>query len=92
MNERGKSKRDVPTDPVDRGDRVPGTATRRTFLSNVGRKAIYITPVLWTLTAQQALAVGSNPSANPSCIPNGELCDDDADCCSNNCVVGTCEE
>jgi len=72
--------------------RAASVSTRRTFLGVVGRKTVYITPVVWTLTAQQALAAGSNPSANPSCVPNGELCDDNSDCCSNNCVAGTCEE
>ncbi|MCG8408367.1 MAG: hypothetical protein MI923_24465 [Phycisphaerales bacterium] len=39
-------------------------ATRRSFLRNVGKKAVYITPVLMTLTAHEARAQAS-PS-NPS--------------------------
>ena len=38
-------------------------ATRRSFLRSVGRKTLYVTPVLMTLAAQEARAASpSNPS------------------------------
>lgn len=93
MDEQNKTGPDGTSDHVNHTEpAAPAVSTRRTFLGDVGRKTVYITPVVWTLTAQQALAGGSNPSANPSCVPNGELCFDDSDCCSNNCALGTCEE
>jgi hypothetical protein len=68
-------------------------ATRRGFLGDIGKKTAYITPVVLTLTAQRALALGSHPSANPSaeCLDTGELCEDDPDCCSGQCTGGVCE-
>jgi hypothetical protein len=56
----------------------------------VGTKGVFIVPVVWTLTAQQAQAAGSNPSANPSCIGDGEPCVLDSDCCSGECSFGFC--
>ena len=63
--------------------------TRRRFLGSVGKKAVFIAPIVWTLTARQARAAGSNPSS-PSCVANGGVCADDSDCCSGNCPAGTC--
>ena len=73
------------------GDRGAAQATRRAFLGAVGKKALYVTPVVMTLTAQQAMAAGSNASANPpSCAGAGEACVIDTDCCSNMCIAGMC--
>jgi hypothetical protein len=55
---------------------------RREFLRGVGKRAIYVAPVVAALTAAQAHAQGK-PS--PSCVPSGELCQQDSDCCSLNC-------
>ena len=66
------------------------TTTRRAFLGRTGTKAAFIVPAVWTLTAQQAMAAGSNASANPSCLEAAEPCILDADCCSNMCMVGMC--
>jgi hypothetical protein len=63
--------------------------TRRSFLKRLGRKAVYVTPVVMTLTAQQSRAAAS-PS-NPSCVPAGGLCSDDTDCCSGTCKQGVCQ-
>ena len=66
-------------------------ATRRDFLGRVGKRAAFIVPVVWTLTAQDAQAAGSNPSASPSCVPHGGLCAMDSDCCSGNCTGNECD-
>jgi hypothetical protein len=63
--------------------------SRRSFLA-LGRKAPFVVPVIYTLTAEQALAAGSAPSGPPSCLANGELCGTDTDCCSGNCLGGFC--
>jgi hypothetical protein len=71
----------------------PMVPARRAFLGDAVRKAAFAMPVIWTLTAQQARAAGSNPSGNPSgpaCMDDGELCTMDSDCCSGNCIAGIC--
>jgi hypothetical protein len=45
---------------------------------HLGVRAAYIAPFVWTLTAQQAAAAGSNPSALPSCLEDGKLCGKEA--------------
>ena len=60
--------------------------TRRTFLSDVGRKAAYITPILLTLSAAPAAASSTEPSY---CTGAGSPCTVNEDCCSNSCGVGT---
>ena len=69
-------------------DRARSGTTRRSFLKNVGKKALYVTPVVMTLTAQEACAAAS-PSF-VSCGPAGDPCVVDTDCCSNNCMMGMC--
>ncbi|MCH7701290.1 MAG: nucleotidyltransferase family protein [Planctomycetes bacterium] len=68
------------------GGAEPALASRRRFLSGVSKKALYLTPVVMTLTAQQA---GAAPS--PSCLPSGATCTFDEDCCSDDCVSGMCQ-
>ncbi len=64
--------------------------TRRDVLRQ-GRKLAYVVPVVMTLSAQEALAAPSNPSATPSsCVDSGEACFSDSDCCSGECNVGFC--
>jgi len=63
------------------GDRSAAQATRRAFLGAVGKKALYVTPIVMTLTAQQARAA-STPS---SCTSTGEACTEDTDCCTTHC-------
>ncbi len=66
---------------------APPTGTgRRAFMADVGRKAIYITPIVLTLTARPAVA--SPHSA--SCKPPGGSCRINSDCCSNNCDTNVC--
>jgi hypothetical protein len=60
------------------------------FLGGVVKKAAFAVPVVWTLSAQQAFAAGSKPSANPSCLDAGEPCTLDAECCSESCQMGFC--
>jgi hypothetical protein len=56
---------------------------RREFLRGVSKRAVYVAPLIATLTASQAQA---KPS--PSCVPSGEHCSQDSDCCSLNCADG----
>jgi hypothetical protein len=58
--------------------------TRRTFLRDVGKRAVYVAPVIVALTASQAQA-----AASPSCLPSGTYCELDSDCCSGNCSGGS---
>ncbi|MGD2111251.1 MAG: hypothetical protein PVI86_17880 [Phycisphaerae bacterium] len=66
------------------------TTTRRGFLGGTGKKAAFIVPAVWTLSAPKAMAAGSNPSANPSCATDGEICVTNTDCCSDVCAFGRC--
>jgi len=69
------------------------TTTRRAFLGKTGTRVAFIMPAVWTLTARQALAAGSNPSGNPSgggCAEAGEPCVIDSDCCDGMCMMGMC--
>ncbi len=91
--------RDKPTrsekqpDPGATGAKAADTTSRRSFLGDVGKKAAYVTPIVLTLTARQAVALGSNPSDTPSagCLEAGSLCGADGDCCSGKCTGGVCE-
>jgi len=51
-------------------------ATRRAFLGGLAKKALYVTPAVLTLTAQQAVAGSASP-----CKPNGSPCTDHDECC-----------
>ncbi|MCK4659749.1 MAG: hypothetical protein KAV82_09540 [Phycisphaerae bacterium] len=90
MDERNETR---PETTADRGEqpeepKVPATTTRRTFLSSVGKKTAYITPVLLTLTASPAMA--SNP--HHSCARTGSPCGVDDDCCGSlTCTGGICD-
>jgi len=64
--------------------------TRRGFLGGAGKKAAFVVPVVWTMSAQKTMAGGSNPSANPSCATGDEICVTNTDCCSNVCAFGRC--
>lgn len=66
------------------------STTRRKFLGGAGKKAAFVVPVVWTLSAQKAMAGASNPSANPSCATDGEICVTNTDCCSDVCAFGRC--
>ena len=70
------------------GDRRAAQATRRAFLGAVGKKALYVTPVVMTLTAQQARATSA-----VSCGSVDTPCTTDEDCCTTNCAAGpmTCK-
>ena len=57
---------------------------RRRFLQDTAKKAAYIAPVVWVLSAREARAGGS-------CAPAGNLCGSDSDCCSVSCSIGLCD-
>ncbi|MBI4719434.1 MAG: hypothetical protein HY763_16685 [Planctomycetes bacterium] len=64
--------------------------TRRHILK-VGAKVAYVAPVVFTLSARQVFAAASNPSGICSTAKStGELCETDADCCSQVCNLGLC--
>ena len=72
------------------GPRVPADAAptaRRTFLREVGKKAVWVTPVVLTLMASPEQAWASAP-ASGTCVPSGGECGSNDDCCSNSCNVG----
>lgn len=77
--------------PEDRPDSADPaeTLTRRRVLG-LGKKAAFVVPVVWTLTAQRAMAAGSGPSGPVSTAGDGGEGDGDSDYCSGKCVVGTC--
>ncbi len=74
-NQRTQAESTGSVEPSGRADPAPAT-TRRGFVHEVGKKALYITPVMLTLTASQAMAIGS-----PSCKPVGSPCTVPGDCC-----------
>ena len=73
--------RSVAGDRTGQSERPP--STRRAFLGDVGRKALFVTPVVLTLTAAQAHAAISG-----SCTPSGADCTIDAECCTLDCSGG----
>ena len=58
-------------------------ATRRAFIRGVAGKALYVTPVVMTLTASQAQAAASAYSAG--CLLSGAPCVANEDCCTTLC-------
>jgi len=84
----GDRQAEKPGEPksLDSADARP---TRRRFL-RVGKKAAFVVPAVWTLSAQTAMAGTSNPSGGPSCAGAGEICVTNTDCCSNTCAFGRC--
>lgn len=85
MNEQGKPQGDTPGQPSSSADAAgDGLSSRRAFLAGVGRKTVYVTPVLLTLTATPAMASGFSAS----CKPKGQACTRNLSCCSNDCDTG----
>jgi len=78
-NEQGVPDKGVPRPALKRVNAKGGT-TRRTFLGNVGKKALYVTPVVLTLSASEARAASPSP-----CLPIGSPCAVNEDCCSTIC-------
>jgi hypothetical protein len=68
--------------------REPALATRRTFLSSVGKKALYLTPVMMTLAASPAFASGIPSGQASGCVAIGDPCSADGDCCTLHCMSG----
>ena len=58
-------------------DRERSGSTRRSFLKDVGKKALNVTPVVMTLCAERAQA----SATQPSCGFAGSPCASDDDCC-----------
>ena len=77
----GQSKLDPSVNPADVDH--SRTTTRRAFLDGAGRKALFMAPVIVTLSAQQALAEGSR---TVSCTVSGDPCVTDEECCSGDCM------
>jgi hypothetical protein len=63
--------------------------SRRSFLRGAARKAVYMTPIVLTLTASHAEA-GSG-DYDSTCGDPGSPCAGDGDCCgANTCVALSC--
>jgi hypothetical protein len=62
--------------------------TRRRFLTDGGKKAAFIAPVVLSLTAQPAMA-----ASGESCSAYGAACEVNEDCCTLNChaLTMTCK-
>ncbi len=67
------------------------SAPSRREMLRLGTKLAYVVPTVMTLSAQEAFAAGSVVSAEVSCVPPGEFCETDADCCSGDCDTGVCQ-
>ena len=65
-------------------------STNRRDLLMLGRRLIYVVPIVQFLSASSALA-GSVASGAASCAPALEFCVTDADCCSADCDLGVCQ-
>ncbi len=77
---------DVGAQPVSSSGGEPVADTRRAFLRGVGKKAAFVAPVIWSLTAQEAQAAASGAVK----LPAGASCQYDSDCQSGVCSGGTC--
>ena len=53
---------------------------RRTFLKDAAKKAAYVTPAVWVLTASRAHAADG-----AACVPDGGQCNVESDRCSGRC-------
>jgi hypothetical protein len=83
---------DSPTPPEGKAT-APATSNRRSFLKQVGKKAVYVTPVVMTLAASEAHA-GSG--VRSWCGDVGSPCAVLEDCCPGlMCIdmlgMGTCQ-
>jgi len=58
--------------------------TRRGFLTRTGKRAAFVLPAVWSLSAQQAAA-----ASGMSCSAYGAHCEVNEDCCSLNCHAPT---
>ncbi len=65
-------------------------SSRRDIL-RVASKAVWVVPVVQTLSAASALGAGSVRFSGPSCVAALGPCNTDADCCSGTCTVGFCQ-
>lgn len=63
--------------------------TRREVLRK-GAKLAYLTPVVLSLSAQQALAASLPSGMCSTAQQTGEPCFTDTDCCSGKCDFGAC--
>ncbi|MCH7591688.1 MAG: nucleotidyltransferase family protein [Planctomycetes bacterium] len=69
-------------------DRERTATTRRGFIHGVARKALYVTPVVMTLSAQRARA-GSAADFDSGCGEGGSPCTVNADCCEPRTCDGS---
>ncbi len=80
----------APPPPLAEETAARGT-TRRGFLQGAATKAVYVTPIVMTLTASQARA-GSAADFDSTCGEEGSPCTDAFDCCCGDCMGGNCNE
>ncbi len=77
-----------PEQPADEAN----APTRRRFLREVGKKARYAAPLILTLAVTSQRVCASEAGPEPSCIPSGEACAQNSDCCSDRCDVGVSDK
>ena len=76
--------------PIDHADKRSDLQPSRREALRRGAKLAYVAPTVISLSARQAFATASNPSG--LCLPSGEICEIDDDCCSAVCDLGVCEQ
>ena len=67
---------------------APNADSRRDVLREVGKKELYVMPVMLVLAAMPEPAWASAP-ASATCVVSGGACVGDTDCCSLSCHPGT---
>jgi hypothetical protein len=77
-----------PTQPQPASGCAP-SATRRDVIRQ-GAKLAYLTPIVFSLSAQQALAASIPSGMCSTGQQTGEPCFTDTDCCSGKCDFGVC--
>lgn len=72
------------------GSEQGGQVSRRAFLRGTTKKALYVTPVVLSLSASNVCA-GSGGGWDSTCRETGSPCQADPECCgAQTCVANAC--